>query len=227
MDNSEVSPESFPQRLKDRRLALGLSQKKLADYTDISLKTIQKYEYGDIPRGRNLIRLASALNCSTDWLLLGSGYESKGAVHSGTHHPKERIDLTYVPQVLPRLKNQSNAFEESPEKNKYAFRRDWLEQKGDPSQMVLMEVPGDSMSPEIKDGDTVLLDQRQRELFIGKIYAVRIDQEVMVRYLDRAPGKIILHGSNQWHDIEIGTHEDTSEMVNVLGRVVWWCRDTE
>jgi phage repressor protein C with HTH and peptisase S24 domain len=225
--NDIAQLEAFPERLKGRRQALDLSQKQLADSVNISVKTIQKYEYGDIPRGRNLIRLASVLNCSTDWLLLGSGFESECAVRGGTLHHNNRIDLTYVPHVLPRLKSESDEFEKSPEKNKYAFRRDWLEQKGDPSQMVLMEVPGDSMSPEIKDGDTVLLDQSQRELFIGKIYAVSIGQEVMVRYLDRAPGKIILHGSNQCHDIEIGTLEDSSETVSVLGRVIWWCRDTE
>jgi phage repressor protein C with HTH and peptisase S24 domain len=220
--------EAFPERLKGRRQALDLSQRQLADSVDVSVKTIQKYEYGDIPRGRNLIRLASVLNCSTDWLLLGPGFECEDAVHGGTLHHNDRIDLTYIPHVLPRLNFDCEAFEVSHGKNKYAFRRDWLEQKGDPSQMVLIEVPGDSLSPEIKDGDTVLIDQSQRELFIGKIYAVGIGQEVMVRHLDRAPGKIILHGANHsCHNIEIITQEDASQTVNVLGRVIWWCRDAE
>jgi phage repressor protein C with HTH and peptisase S24 domain len=216
--------EDFPERLKSRRQALDLSQKQLADSVNISVKTIQKYEYGDIPRGRSLVSLARALNCSTDWLLLGS---DDNAEPGHGHIPQEHNTPIYLPHVLPRLQSESYAFEKSPERKKHAFRRDWLEQKGDPSQMVLMEVPGDSMSPEIKDGDTVLLDQSQRELFIGKIYAVSIGQEVMVRYLDRAPGKIILHGSNHCHDIEIGTQEDSSETVSILGRVTWWCRDIE
>lgn len=81
--------------------------------------------------------------------------------------------------------------------------------------MLLMEAAGDSMSPEIKDGDTVLIDQSQRIIFVGKkISAVSIGQEVMVRYLDRASKKFVLHGTNHsCHDIEIGVHENSREPV--------------
>ena len=95
-----------------------------------------------------------------------------------------------------------------------------------PSQMVLMDVSGDSMSPEIKDGDTVLIDRSQTDIYIGKIYAVSIGQEVMVRYLDRSPGKIVLRSANNsCNDVAIDNSENLLDPVSILGRVVWWCRD--
>jgi len=221
--NNAVDPlKNFPARLKRKRRSLGLSQRQLSDQTDVSLKTVQKYEYGDIPRGRSLVSLARALHCSIDWLLLGS---DDNADPSPGHIPQDRGTLIHLPHVLPRLKDSGEAFEDSQEKNKYAFHRDWLQQKGDPSQMVLMEVSGNLMSPEIKDGDTVLIDQSQREVYIGKIYAVSIGQEVLVRYVDRVPGKFILRGADHQWNISINLQEEMNDPMRILGRVIWWCRD--
>ncbi|MEF8942146.1 MAG: S24 family peptidase [Desulfohalobiaceae bacterium] len=92
--------------------------------------------------------------------------------------------------------------------------------------MILMEVSGDFMSPENKDGDTVLIDQGQSDIYIGKIYAVSIGQEITVKYVDRAPEKIILRrANNSRDDIEIDIHEGSREPVKILGRVIWWSRD--
>ena len=35
----------------------------------------------------------------------------------------------------------------------FSFRQDWLCRKGDPSKMVLMKVCGDSMEPDIRQGN--------------------------------------------------------------------------
>ena len=211
--------ENFAQRLKSRRKALELSQKQLSEFTEISAKTIQNYEYGDNPKGPNLVRLSRALNCSIDWLLLGSGWGSEDS-------EQEHDELIYIPKVLPRLNSAGETLEKS--QKMYAFRHDWIKQKGNPSQMILMEVSGNSMSPEIKDGDTVLIDRSQADIYVGKIYAVSIRQEITVRYVDRAPGKLILRSArNLWNDIEIDKNKSFRDPVNILGRVIWWCRDVK
>ena len=211
--------ENFAQRLKSRRKALELSQKQLSEFTEISAKTIQNYEYGDNPKGPNLVRLSRALNCSIDWLLLGSGWGSEDS-------EQEHDELIYLPKVLPRLNSADEPLEKS--QKMYAFRHDWIKQKGNPSQMILMEVSGNSMSPEIKDGDTVLIDRSQADIYVGKIYAVSIRQEITVRYVDRAPGKLILRSArNLWNDIEIDKNKSFRDPVNILGRVIWWCRDVK
>ena len=230
MNKSDDYPGNFSERLKARRKVLQLSQKQLAKATEISSKTIQKYEYGDTPKGPNLLRLSRALNCSVDWLLLGSGSGGESSeLHNRDYSEKERVELALFPKVLARLDSYGVPLEQSQNTDSmYSFRHDWIKQKGDPSQMILMDACGDSMSPEIKDGDTVLIDRSQTEIYIGKIYAVSIGKEVMVRYVERAPRRIILRCANKtWSDIGVDLDKDFGEQAGIIGRVVWWCRDVK
>jgi phage repressor protein C with HTH and peptisase S24 domain len=206
-----------------------LTQKQLAETTEISSKTIQKYEYGDTPKGPNLLRLSRALYCSTDWLLLGSGSGSESSELDSAYSEKERVELALVPKVLARLDSDGVPLGKSQNTDSmYSFRHDWIKLKGDPSQMVLMDVSGDHMSPEIRDGDTALVERSQTEIYIGKIYAVSIGKEVTVRYVERAPGRIILRCANKtWSDIGVDIDKDFGEKVGIIGRVVWWCRDVK
>lgn len=220
--------EDFSFRLKQRRKDFGLSQKQLAQAVGLSSKTIQKYEYGDTPKGSNLISLSRALNCSIDWLLTGrSGGGAYGQKEARVFQGE--TELAMIPKVQGRLHAGGGSLETSDNvKGMYGFRHDWIRQKGLPSRMILMEVSGDSMAPEIKDGDTVLIDQSQTDIYIGKIYAVSIGQEITVKYVERAPDKIILRSANRtWNDIEVDIRGDLGESVNILGRVVWWCREAK
>jgi phage repressor protein C with HTH and peptisase S24 domain len=229
MEKTNVHPDNFPERLKARRKALQLTQIQLAKATEISSKTIQKYEYGDTPKGPNLLRLSRVLDCSIDWLLLGFGSGSESSELDSAYSDKERVELALVPKVLARLDSDGVPLEKNQNNNHmYAFRREWIEQKGDASQMILMDVSGDSMSPEIKDGDTVLIDRSQTNIYIGKIYAVSIGKEVTVRYVERAPRRIILRcANNSWRHIEVDIDKDLGDPVGIIGRVVWWCRDVK
>jgi phage repressor protein C with HTH and peptisase S24 domain len=227
MNKTLDHPGNFSGRLKARRKALQLSQKQLSEYTGVSPKTIQKYEYGDIPKGTNLVKLSHALNCTIDWLLLGAGSGIEGLGLERAYLHKVHAELEFVPKVLPRLDSDGVSFAKNQNMGDvYGFRRCWIEQKGDPSQMVLMEVSGGHMSPEIRDGDTALVDRSQTEIYIGKIYAVSIGKEVMVRYVDRAPGKIVLRSANNpLDDLIVDESKDLLDPMCIIGRVVWWCRD--
>jgi len=200
----------------------------LAESVGVSTKTIQKYEYGDIPKGTNLVSLSRALSCSIDWLLVGDepGICETTSENAG-YIPKES-ELTMIPKVLARLNAGGGSLETNKNvKGMYGFRKDWIHKKGNPKKMILMDVSGDSMSPEIQDGDMVLVDQSQRDIFVGKIYAVSIGQEITVKYVERAPDKIILHSANRlWDDIEVDIRGDLGESVGIIGRVLWWCRES-
>lgn len=55
------------EKIKKIRTQKGLSQEKLAEKTNLSLRTIQRVENGESdPRGDTLIRIADALNISLD-----------------------------------------------------------------------------------------------------------------------------------------------------------------
>ena len=108
-----------------------------------------------------------------------------------------------------------------------AFNIDWMAEKGDPDSMKLLTVTGNAMAPRIEDGNHVLVDESQKDFFEGRIYAVRIDEEILVRRVAREPGKILLLSENQ----EISPGPIVLESNNPahnwapIGRVVFVAKD--
>lgn len=69
--DKEVKLNEIAQRIKQRRIDLGLSLQNLADLTDMSKSTLQRYENGSIKNIplHKLGILAKSLQTSADWLL--------------------------------------------------------------------------------------------------------------------------------------------------------------
>ncbi|GFK94015.1 putative HTH-type transcriptional regulator [Fundidesulfovibrio magnetotacticus] len=166
------------------------------------------------------------------WLESGMGpmyvagnSDAPAALGSGTPgaHPEE---FSYVPKVRARLSagGGSLVVEEAID-SYYAFRHAWLKRKGQISQMRLMRVSGDSMEPTLRDEDVVLIDLSQTEVYTGKIYAVGIDEEIVVKRLDKKPGKLVLVSDNRqfYPPLEVTLHEGSN--VRLLGRVIWMGRE--
>lgn len=60
----------FCKRLRETRMCRNLTQQKLADAVEITLRTYQKYEQGTRePSLAMLVKLADALEVPTDYLL--------------------------------------------------------------------------------------------------------------------------------------------------------------
>jgi phage repressor protein C with HTH and peptisase S24 domain len=90
--------------------------------------------------------------------------------------------------------------------------------------MVAMEVFGQSMEPLIREGDTVLIDQSQTHIMAGAIYAVGVDDTILVKRLEKHPDSLVLCSDNKdFSPIHLDIH--TLEKVRVLGRVIWSCRE--
>lgn len=140
---------------------------------------------------------------------------------------RQESDLLMVPKVTARLSAGSGSFETDAEvKGLYAFRSEWLHAKGNPKRMVLMEVSGDSMEPLLANGDTVLINRDQRDILAGKIYAVGIEDTVVVKQVDKEPGKLILRSFNpRYQPMEVPMTGDMLGVVRVIGRVIWWCHE--
>ena len=81
------------------------------------------------------------------------------------------------------------------------------------------------MEPTLRDGDSVLVDQSQRDVVYGKIYVVGIDDGVVVKRLDKRPGKLVLLSDNRGdyppYEIQLNDAVD----VRVIGRVIWMARE--
>lgn len=139
------------------------------------------------------------------------------------------IQTLYVPKVEARLSAGTGSLEISDNVRGYfGFRSDWLHRKGCPSKMVLMTVTGDSMRPTLENGDLALINLAQTDVVNGGIYAVGLEDSVVVKRLERLPGKLVLVSDNRdaYNPRELDmTDEAVCESVRVIGRVLWWCRE--
>lgn len=136
-------------------------------------------------------------------------------------------EIIMIPMVEARLSAGHGSFETSAaSERKYSFRSDFLRRKGNISEMVLMRVDGDSMSPEVKDGDVVLIDRSQTAARAGCMYAVGVEDVVYLKILNTLPGRIILSSHNpEYAPFEIDTRGDLENSVRIIGRVIWSCRE--
>ncbi len=81
------------------------------------------------------------------------------------------------------------------------------------------------MDPVIKDKDIVLVDQGQTDIITGNIYAIGIDDEVLIKHVDKVPGHYVLRSANKdYAPINVDLN-DESLNVRIIGRVLWMGRE--
>lgn len=93
------------------------------------------------------------------------------------------------------------------------------------SQLAVVEVSGDSMSPTLEHGDAVLVDRTQKDprTRYGGIFVIQRDDELLVKrvHAARTVGRwdiVSDNGSHKpWHDV------DPAE-IEIVGRVFWMAR---
>lgn len=186
-----------------------------------------------IPEGW-LMRAALRHGISVDAILFGQGHEgeraaSRPAVRAvpGGENQCE-VDLVLVPLVAARLSAGPGSLETDSEVlGHFAFRTDWLLRKGNPDNMVLMRVYGDSMEPTIQHGDMALVDQGKTRIVPHTIYAVGVNEEIYVKQVETLPGhRMILRSHNERYDpIEVDLRGDMADSVRIIGKIIWWCHE--
>lgn len=226
-DSRQNLGAAFAGRLRQRRRELGLHKQEVAVGVGVSLTTMQQYENGQLPKGEYAVRLAQVLRCSLDWLLIGRGLPEGGM--NGGGEEGEAADLVMVPLVEARLSAGTGSLETGEEVLRhYAFRHDFLRRKGNPARMVLLRVSGDSMQPDIRHNDVVLIDQGQCDPKPGRIYAVSVEDMIYLKIVNAMPGKLILSSVNPaYAPIEADTRDQLGDLVHIIGRAVWVGRELE
>jgi phage repressor protein C with HTH and peptisase S24 domain len=209
--------ESFLQRVFQ---ATGLtSQTELASVLKVNRSAItQARKKNSIP-DKWILQLYKTYGLNPDWVETGSGqtFIKKSA-------PSDSL-FKNIPKVRARLSAGGGSFEVGSEiEGYYAFRRDWLTTKGSRNKMVLMDIFGNSMEPEMKDGDTILIDESQKDILAGAIYAVGIDDTIMVKRVEKHPNKLVLLSDNKdYSPIYLQGNEISS--VRIIGKVIWISRE--
>jgi len=214
---SDLKFESFLQRVFE---ATGItSQTELAAALQINRSAITQARKKDSIPAKWILQLYKAFGLNPDWVETGSGQTFLKKSNSQDSIFKN------IPKVKARLSAGGGSFEVGSEiEGYYAFRKDWLATKGNQNKMVLMDIFGNSMEPEIKDGDTILIDEAQKDILAGAIYAVGVDDTIMVKRVEKHPNKLVLLSDNKDY-APIYLQGNEIDSVRMIGKVIWICRE--
>lgn len=183
-----------------------------------------------------IVTLSSKYGISSDWLLYGKGTMKLDSHDEESFLKSQKVnqnisnfneDFILIPLVEACLSAGGGSFETSSVIAKeYAFRKDFIQSKGNPDNMVLMRVSGDSMEPEVYDNDMVLIDQSRTNILAGKIYAVSFEDCIYLKRIDLLPGKVILKSVNPAYlPVELSIQGDMESLFRVIGKVLWVGRE--
>ena len=208
--------DSFIKRLREATIIT--SQASLAKTLSISRAAITQAKKNDSIPIKWITELSRLFNVNPDWLEKGVG---SIVLSQNIYH---EIFLQ-VPKIKARLSAGGGSFETEPDiKEFYSFRKDWLSKKGKARDMVLMDIFGNSMEPELKEGDTVLIDQSQKAVLAGAIYAVGFDDTIFVKRLEKRPKELVLLSENERYPM-MRFRDEEMENVRIIGKVIWVCRE--
>lgn len=195
------------------------SQTELADALGINRSGItHARKKNEIP-DRWIVKLYRRFGLNPDWIENGVGQVFlKGEAGPGS-------EFKIIPKVKARLSAGTGSFETLSDVTDHLyFQSKWLARKGSANAMVAMEVFGNSMEPELRPGDTVLIDQSQTEILAGAIYALGVEDTILVKRIEKHPNKLVLTSENRDYQ-PIFLTLDEIDKVRIIGKVVWSCRE--
>lgn len=137
----------------------------------------------------------------------------------------ELRDFFSPPQAKAKPDEKGQELDVAAKTSAYAFQLTWLKHFGKPGHMKFLRFTGDSMLPTLLNNDALLIDESQRDILEGKIYALRMDQDIVVKRVAKKPGKLVLISDNRelYDPLEIELNE--LDNVQIVGRVIWVGRE--
>lgn len=136
---------SLADRVKQKRIELGLTQTEAAEIAGIRQQSWQSIEDGKTLKPRNIIGIAKALRCDANWLMNGGAFMPIAEVNS------RRVPLiSYVQAGALADKSPIEAFDGSLE---YILTDLDLSEHS-----FALRIEGDSMEPDFKAGDVIIVD---------------------------------------------------------------------
>lgn len=215
-----MNNETFASRIRKAADGIG-GQAELSRRSGISKMSIGTYVSGKSEPSRDrLVSIAVATEVSVAWLATGEGSMNGTEELPGA----DPGDFDYIPLAETKLSAGGGAFVTTESiSDHYAFKTEWLRKTLlNQKHAVLMNVIENSMEPTIKEGDVVMLDPGRTHINDGKVYALRMDNTIMIKRLSLRPGdKIqVISDNRAEYDSYVADRED----IIVIAQVVWFAR---
>ena len=207
------------QKIKERRLALGMTLQQIANHFGINRSAVSSWETDvNRPDSKKLKMLAQVLRMSVDELLLeGDSLSESGAT-------AQDVAADFLPVRRGTLKLSAGvtgyAVEyENGESQPLFFRREWFERRRfNPAKLIALKVSGASMEPGLFDDDTVVINLADIQPIDGAVFAVNFEGELVIKRLLRDGGEWLLTSDNT--DKRRFPHKKLTDGVQLIGRAV-------
>lgn len=228
----------FKDRLARRMTEKGLTATELTRLLGVSKATISFWVNGaNGPKGKNLLALAKALDCSPEWLAHGIGNPEVSrprgeaqiigpisAWDDSTPLDDDEVEIPLLKDV--RVSGGPGVVAEDLDSGRCVrMGKSSLRERGVQfSNAICVTVSGNSMEPALPDGSTVGVNMHITTIKDGKVYVIKHDGELRVKQVYRLPGGgIRLRSFNRAeHADEDYTPTEMAEKdISILGKVFW------
>ena len=209
------------------------SADRLARAMGVSSSAFRKWLKGEAePSRERLVALARTAGVGVAWLAEGEGPEPVFQPAGGARRRQGVCDALDGPDwsgfvLLPRRPEAAAAGSVTPEAPSgsefIALRHDWVRSvcSVEPSKVVLETAVGESMTPTIRDGNTLLIDSTDQTFRNFGIYVLEINGQRLVKRVQRKhDGSLVLISDNNAYQPDT-VSPDAANDVTVVGRVVW------
>ena len=201
----------------------------LARVLDVSPKKLSVWKLRNFMPYELLVTLCRHYDLSLDWVVTETGRAKRrpgGAVQVAKTPVQYGSGFVFVPQMRGDISASGGLVPDNAVELKIAFRREWIERRGDPKNMSLIRVSGDSMEPTLQSGDLALVDHGRNYVDPhGGIYAISMNQTIMIKRIQVIPttGKLRIISNNARYE---PTDADPDQ-IRVDGKVIWFGREIE
>jgi phage repressor protein C with HTH and peptisase S24 domain len=210
------------ERVKMRRMELGMSQDKLAQLAGLTQPTISALEKNRANTSGSLASIASALGVSALWLETGMGDMVPPGLIAGV---PANDDSYVIPLLDARGSCGNGRMYGDIDTTPIRISRRLLTRcrVALATMLVALYADGDSMSPYITHGDIMIFDSGVTDFKDGSIYLIDTPDGLRVKRVSRrADGQVLLRSDNadrtRYPD-EAYTPEQ-AESLTVKGRFV-------
>lgn len=217
----QTTSDRIAQRMKE----LGLQHKDLVVATGASKGTVTNWISGvNNPTGSRLIQLAQALKTTSGWLLTGVDMDIYPVESWDSNTPLDDDEIE-----IPFFKDFSFACGSGSigeaillnEKRKLRMSKTTLRNKAiDQKDAIATLASGDSMSPTIKDGDTIHIDLGRNKVKDGKIFAICHGGLFLAKRLYNLPLggiRVVSDNVDEFPEIHLSSQDIIDQQFEIVG----------
>jgi len=225
------------QKLKDLLDAKKIPARRVAQHCNVTPGAVSNwFKTGKINRD-NLVKVAELLDVSVESLMAdddGVVVDARtqnllarfGKKPVSVNDTSNTLFYVHIKEYAIRFaagNGRTPTYEEIQDSQPVPYPTEWFSQNGiNPNNAIGVKVHGDSMSPLLCDGDSVLINLAETTVQNGKVYCLRYGDELRVKRVYRKlDGTLILTSDNPTHvprEEEIPPHLQ-DEHIAIIGRV--------